>query len=540
MIKTKLPHHKIKRILALTLVFTMIFHSTACGAIQKAEETKDQVIEYVSTWYESIDLEMFQKGWNHAIDFASTTYATAMGSQYVQNVGNAINNLKTSINSAYGSSLDVAQEAGFAAEKWVADTFNIDAAARNSKESARVVGSYEHGSVDVTTSYGENASLKYYQTASSSAREQARTIIKDYGKYCNNSPNPMSLEEYLSKNGYDATKYDALLKSIYEGQTRIIPADQYDDAVAYLQKKINQIAPSGSGTTDTQTNVYQETLDNLKQRLEAPDGTCSTPATYEEMQAIAELAQKGDFKPEDFGITTAAIITPKYILKQAIGAGTFSAVIQAVCTIGPDIYSILSEAYKTGEFDDKALEETGIDGLLAGSEGFVEGAVSCALFTACKAGKLGPDLIDASPNVIGALTVLLVQAIRYGYSLSKGSISANDYSNLMAENIIVSIGVLGGEELIGLFLSVTPIAYLAGSMAGGMVASIGYSMVKEIALEIKDGDGFAAIVPTKVLDSISIAKDTIASLNIVDQITSFNDLTISTLTDEYIKIRKAF
>lgn len=528
-------------VLALTQLsacnFTETAQSTASAAKEKAEEAR----EYVAGLYHQIDMTKFQNGWDSAVDFASSRYAAAISSQYVANVGSTINALKSSINASAGSARTIAQEAGFVAEKWTAGTFNIDAAARSSSESASVVGSNGMGSVDVSTSYGGNASLKYYNTATKSASQQADNILKKYSEYQSKSQNPMSLAEYLDKYNVRSDDLDALYASVYEGQTRIIPADQYDDAVAYLQSKYQKFSDyetgNGSARAKAQSKVYTETLENLKTRLEAPDGTSSRAATYEEMQAMAELAQKGEFDPADFGFTTSQVITPKYLIKQSVNAGLNAAALNAVLTIGPDIFSILREAAKNGEFDEKQLRETGIEGLLAASEGFIEGSVSCAILTACQSGKLGTSLTDASPDMVGTLTVLAIDAIRFGYALSKGEITTEDYSNLMSEEIFAAVVSQASGMMLAQLLPAVPFAYMAGSLAGGMIATAGFELTKDLILEIRDGGGFEAIVPTGTVSTMDVIADKIAALNISEQVTTFRDMAVSTAGNGRITIK---
>lgn len=294
---------------------------------------------------------------------------------------------------------------------------------------------------------------------------------------------------------------------------------------------------NGSKRAESRSKAYTETLDNLKDRLEAPDGTSSKPMTYDDMQAIAELSQKGEFDPEDFGITTSQIITPKHIVKQSINAGLTSAALNTVFTIGPDIFTILKEAAKNGNFDEAQLKQVGVDGLLAGSEGFVEGSVSCAILTACQAGKFGTNLTNASPEVIGTLTVLAIDAIRYGYALSKGEITALDYSNLMTEEIVVAIVSQASGAALQMMLPAVPFAYMAGCMAGGMLATAGLQTVKDIVMEVKDGGGFEAIVPANTVQTMNVITDKISDLHITDQLSGFKDTVISTANNGYITIK---
>lgn len=505
---------------------------TVANVKDKAVQAKEKAVEI----YHSIDMQQFQQGWDHAVDFASSTFSSYMGSQYVTDVGNAINDLKASMNSAKGSNRGLAQEAGFAAERWTAGTFNVDAIAGGSSYRANVVGSNGLGSVDVSTNYGKNASLKYYKDAKGSAKAQATDILERYSEYKSSSKNPKTLDEYINENNLDK---DELYKSIYEGQTRIIPTDQLKDAKDYLKGKKNtkpDFTKTSKQDAKQRTRSYNETLKKLKDRLEAPDGTKSTPMTYDEMQAIAELCQNGDFKPEDFGITTSQIITPKYIVKQSINAGLSSAALNAVLTVGPDVFTILKVAAKEGKIDEEELKRIGVEGIIAGSEGFVEGSVSCAILTACQAGKLGANLTNASPEVVGALTVILIDSIRYGYSLSKGEITTLDYSNLMADEILITVVSIGSGMALKTLLPAIPFAYMVGSMAGSMLATAGLGIAKEIIMEVKDGGGFEVIVPTGKVNAMSVITDKITNLNIYQELSAFKDTVVTTANDGYIYV----
>ena len=226
-----------KRVSALLIAIAMLFQLTACGIGEKASsiassagDTLSSAKDSVETWYNGIDFAKFKAGWDAAVDWMGAAYSAAASStflqtDYIQSVAGAINDLEVSINSAYGSARGIAQEAGFAAEKWTAGTFNIDAAARGSAARAEVVGSNELGSVDVATSYGEDASLKYYKTGAASGKAQAKTIVEAYTEYARGNPDAKSMGEYMDSKGYDYETQSGLLP-LYDGQTRIIPTDQ--------------------------------------------------------------------------------------------------------------------------------------------------------------------------------------------------------------------------------------------------------------------------------------------------------------------------
>lgn len=532
-----------KKTTALLLVAAMLFQLTACGIVEKAknfaDSAKDNAIsakDAVVEWYKGIDLTKFKDGWDAAIDWMGSAYTAAITSEYIQNVGNAINDFKVDMNSAYGSARSVAQEAGFAAEKWMADTFNIDAAARGSSNKANVVGSHDLGSVDVTTNYGEDASVKYYHSANGSARAQAETLIKAYTDYARRAKNPMSLQEYMDSHGYDYETQSKLLP-LYDGQTRIIPTDQIEEATAYLQGRIKKLSTIEGAEAEQLTATYRQTLDNLKDRLIAPDGTSSKQVTYEEMQAVAELSQNGEFSPEDFGFTVSQVITPKYVLKLAAGTGLEVGLLKTVFTIGPDVFSIISEAVKSGDLDEAKLQDTGVAGAIAMSQGFVEGSVCRVVVTACQEGLFGEALKSASPNVVGALVVLTIDAAIYGYSLATGEITAEDYGNLMADHILFTALAIPVTTAILTVLPATKLFMLAGCIAGGMVACGGYTLAKEAVLEFADGGGFEAIIPVGVADSINSAKEAVSALNLSEQLSNLKDFAVTTVNSGYIRIK---
>ena len=538
-----------KKSIAAVLVAIMSLNIVGCSmestnqgvnnAINNVEEVASNAKESVVTWYSNLDLSKFQDGWDYSAEFMRAQYSAVMSSEYVASVEAAISTLTSDMNASMGTARGTAQEAGFLAEKWATDTFNINAVANGSSESATTVGSNGLGSVDVATTYGENASLKYYQNSSGSATAQAQSILKAYYEYYHSSTNPMGLKEYLDAHGYDPEMaHDQLYSSIYEGQTRIIPADQLAEATSYLQGRIDNLPPVGTGeVTDAQIRTYQETMANLRDRLQAPDGTQSKPLTYEELQAIAEVSKDGEFKPEDFGISLSTVISPKYVVKQSIGTGLQVAVINTVLTVGPDVFSILKEAAQTGIVDEKALEEAGVEGAIAASEGFVEGSVSRMITTLCQSGALGSALKEANPSIVATLTVLVIEAAIHGYELSKGEITSEEYGNMMVDRLFVMLLALPASALLISILPATHIFMMAGCLAGSLVASIGYLTAKEVVLDIVDGGGFEAIVPVEVKSTLSVATAQIASLNITESVSSFKDTCISTANNGLIRVQ---
>ena len=523
-----------KRIIALLLAMCLTIQLTGCASpAETAEYAKDKVV----SWFSSLNADRFSEGCEYALEYMGIQTSALMTSEYIQNIETAITNLKESMNSAVGSARNPAQEAGFAAEKWVAGTFNIDAAANNSPYTADVVSSNKFGSVDVTTNYGEEASLKFYQSADASANAQAKAVLKAYKEYASKSSKPVTMEDYLNSKNIDTKTKEALYKSVYEGQTRIIPADQLAEATNYLQGKIDKLSMVDGEATSLQTKTYQETLGKLRDRLQAPDGTQSKPLTNEEAQAIAELSQKGQFKPEDFGITVSQVVNYRLIAKQAIGTGVGVGLLKAAFEAGPDLFSIILEAVRTGNIDENRLKEVGIDGAIAMTEGFVEGSICSTLVSLCTSGALGEGLKSAQPTVVATLAFLVIEAIISGYDLAQGKITKEEYGNMMMDRVMVSLLMIPTSAMVIAFLPASNIAILAGCMAGGLLVCTAYGAAKEAIMDFADDGGIVAIVPKDIADSVSNAKKAIKELSISDLTSSFGQFIITKLNDGCIKVQ---
>lgn len=521
---------------------------TANKAKIVANDAYDSVTSYANYLITKIDKKKFKEGWNKAAELVSSNYAAVLGSNYVSNVQEAITATQNSIVNECKNNRTIASKAGFVAEDWHTGTFNIDAAVKGSKYVADKLGETDKASVDIAIKNGDEvvskASSKYYKDATGSASAQAKTIMQNYSEYVANETNKnsghvLSFKEYLDKNVQLKEAYDIMQSeyaSEYAGQTRLIPADQLDEAQAYLRKKIGKESVKEGANRQALAKSTQDTLDNLADFIKAPDGTKSAPLTADEARAIVELCDDGDFNIEDFNIKTSQVIAPKYILKQAISSGTQAAALQMALEVGPDVYAIIKEGIATGKIDKKTLEKDGIDAAIAGANGFVEGSVSGALITACQAGKLGDGAKKLSPDVIGTLTVIMIDAAKYGYKMSKGEITAIEYGDLMAEEIFVAMVSQTSGAVLMLMMPWFPLAYMAGSMVGGMLATATYESGKEIVLQVAAGNGFEAIIPTSVVNTVNVGVDTVSNMNIKNMSTDIKNMVVNTTNNGFIKV----
>ncbi len=432
-------------------------------------------------------------GWDFVVKSQSSHWAGQMGLQYVSRVDSAIQQLAQDMNSKIGNLQDVAQLKGFIAEIWHADTFNIDAALKGSSNKAFIENSNAQASVDISTNFDMAYSLKYYATGKDSVINQSKNVIQAYNEYLNKckSDNPLSLEEYIEKYGYSADMSE-LLQSVYRGQERIIPSDQLDEAIKFLERQIAKEASKEGPNRAAVLANYQETLKMLSDRIRDNDGVTSTPLTKEEAEAIAALCKIGEFKPEDFGFSLKDLITTEYILQQALKAGYTSAVISLVMQIGPELFKAIDYLIKNGKINTEDLKRTGMKSITASAEGFLRGAISASITIACHAGKLGEQLINISPGAIGAVTMIVLDTMKNSCMVACGRMSSREMELYLTKELIISSVSLAGGTIGQTLLAELPVlGYMIGSFVGSIVASVTINASEKTILSFCADTGFS-------------------------------------------------
>ena len=147
----------------------------------------------------------------------------------------------------------VASRGGYMAENFVADSYNLDATIKRS-DAPRATVPEENGLSSPDIQYGdEQASLKFYKDAKSSAMRQS-----DPG---------------------------------YGDQHRIVPSDQVDDAKAELAKKAQENRAKGRENAATQ---QEKTRDLIDDRIHGKDGTESTPMTKKQNDDLSKTIKKDE------------------------------------------------------------------------------------------------------------------------------------------------------------------------------------------------------------------------------------------------------
>lgn len=394
-----------------------------------------------------------------------------LGSQqadtYISNINTAINTFNDDINNFKGFNTGIGQLKGDILEFGESDTFNINAALNDSKFRTIVDRSHDFASADITSNWGDRFGVKNYRNAQASADAQATSYFERYCEYkATSGRTDLTFEDFLREKNIDPNdvlKYE----SIYNGQIRIIPKDQLEEAIAYLKIKIAKEAEN----RPEQVARLQETLDKLETKIKAPDGTQSVEFTKEETEEIACLAKEGKFDAKEYGFTTEELVKLNHILKQGVKAGMTAAVISFVLKTAPEIYKCFEQLIKEGQIEENQFKNLGFAALSGSSEGFIRGFVSASLTTACESGIWGEVLKTVNPNVIAGLTVITMNMMKDSFFVVKGTMTRYEMTTNLSRNIFVTSCALGLGSLTQLCLPMIPGAYLLGNFVGSFVGS---------------------------------------------------------------------
>ena len=421
--------------------------------------------------------------------FVGGEHTRLANADYLKNVQQEIDNLSEAINK-YADNGNP-QLKGLVAEAWHTYTFNIDAAAKQSANRAVQEESNTLGSVDVSTSWGEDYSLKYYKSGSDSAIAQGHSLEYAYQKYIHNLREGASIptrEEYLAMSGIDPKTDMALC--MYEGQARLIPSDQIEDAIEALNKKI---AKELNNLDNPERAKVAERLIQVKEKLtshiESPDGASSANLTEAESRELAQLAKEGKFTPERFDITLAKKADFAYLTKNAMNAGLNAAWISALLKMVPELIGSLKKLLKEGYLDSEDLKNIGKAGVNGAKDGFLRGFFCAAISTAAETGLLGQAMKTASESagfapIIGTMVVLVCQSVSDGIKCAQGELTGREYAYNIEKNIVIAASGVAGGLALQAAIPVPIISYAIGSIVGSMLGGLVFSAKEQIMLSL--------------------------------------------------------
>ena len=400
-----------------------------------------------------------KQGWEFATKIAGSDIAAHLGSGYVGDVEQAIEELTQQILKLKSNQSD-AVLGGYIAEYWHAGTFNIDAVASGSSHRAWVdeAARQTYGSVDVATNFGKSYSSKYMATAEKSAVEQS-LLSPDTGK------------------------------AKYIDQERLVPSDQLTEARATALRR----AASNESTRPEVSAAYKDSADHMVDTVS--DGKASSKALgKKEDLEMAREVKNDEFSAERHGVSADNAIKPKYIINEAVKAGLTTAAITVAIQLAPEIYKTIDYLIKTGKVDVQQLKKMGSKALTAGAEGFLRGSVSCSLLIMCRKGLLGEALRNVDPMGLGTVVAIVIETVKNSILVAAGKMTPRQMGAAFVDSLVVSGGYILGAQIGGaigqaLGFQLPVVGYLIGSLVGTAFAVV-YNIGKKKLISFCVDSGF--------------------------------------------------
>lgn len=429
---------------------------------------------------------------------------------YLDNIEKSISALTEAMNGYKGNRNPGLN--GYLAEEWHAHTFNIDAAAKRTGESAHVLSEEVHnlGSSDVGTSWGEEYGLKYYKTGEESAYKQAVSIEDRYRAFIRGKESPPSREEYLASKGLDP-KTDMSLP-LYGRQARLIPSDQIEDAIKELKRRI---AHDSSNPDRVQwVQRYQETLNKLTDHIESPNGAQSMQLSQNDSKVLQTLSKEGKFDPKRFDITLADKADKLFLCENALKAGINAAWISALLKAVPKIVDTIKYLVKEGYVTESDITEIGKKLYYGGTDGFLKGVFCAVITTSAELGYMGVLMQEASHNVssfapgVAVAVVLIMQTVQNGMQMAKGEISKQEFYYRFEKSTYIAVSSVGMGIALQSIIPIPMVSYMLGSMLGAVLGGLIFE-AKEcffISLCIEKGYTFFGLVEQEYKLPLAICK----------------------------------
>ena len=451
-------------------------------------------------------MEAFNEGYEFFEKNSGNFAGHAAGVHYIDAVESEIKKLVNNLNEFKSSGALIDTLKGDAAEFFHAGTFNINAAINSSKNRVQVDRSHDFGSADITgVNFDAKFGLKYYKDATSTAKQQSKSIIDCYNDY-----KPKGIKDefpiYLEKRSMD--KEIDPNTTVYFEQHRIVPSDQLEEIIAILESKGRE----SSINTPKDFNKHEDTLNYLSDRVKDNEGNESIPLSEQEARELARLSKEGGVNSEDLHLTTEELIEYTNILRQAYKAGLTAATISMALRVAPEILNAIAYLIKNGEIEEGQFKKIGFAAITGAGEGFVRGTVSAAITASCKAGLCGSAMKSIDPSVVGAVTVLVMNSMKNSYQVTTGNMSRSEMVNELIKEMFVTTCALSMGSVSQSLIEIPVLGYLIGSFVGSVAGSVIYSSIYNPVLSFCVDSGFTLFslvdqnyeLPEEVLKEVGI------------------------------------
>ena len=415
-------------------------------------------------------MEGFAEGYNFFENSAGNFSGMLAGEEYVSNVTQAIRQLSDDLNGQFsGTNAGIDQLKGNVAEFWQAGTHNINATVKGSYISAEAFIKNDFASVDVGTSDGGQYGLKYYKDAAATMKQQAKTARETFHEY-QAKGGTQTFDDYMQGRG--VSDPDA---AIYAIQFRIVPKEQLENIKALLRQKIE----TEKAIRPDQVQRYENTLKMIDDRIRDSDGVESIPLDTENAKELARIVKESgvtEDQLEKMGLSTEELIGFGDIMRQAFKAGLTAAAISMVLKVAPEILKAIKLLIQNGYIDGGDFKRMGFAALEGASEGFVRGTVAAALTAAFQSGVMGAALKSIDPTIIGAVTVVAMNAMKNAFGVATGRMTKGELANALVHDMFVTTCSIAAGITVQSLIEIPVLGFMLGSFIGSVVGSFVYNV----------------------------------------------------------------
>ena len=420
----------------------------------------------------------FAEGYASALSIYVNFHQSMSGERRVNEIWQRFVEISGSINKYKGNRRDVKLLKGYVMESLVPMDFNLRAQLAGSNYRAIQLESTKLASVDVAIVNNlDGVVLKYsfkdMKSPKASARAQATSYYEHYRKRHPGEFDKEKMFSFFRKQGVEVNELN-MYDSIYSGQKRLVPKRHLPGARAYLKRLINK------EKNPLRAQALQETLDNLTDHLETPDGIKSEAFTEAKTRQLAKKGKIGAFEPCTIGYTTENFVSWRNILNKGWKAGQNAAMISFLLEYAP----LIVNAIVQGNIDLDDFIQHSPKAATQSCVSFASGFLSCSLLEACKFGKFGEALKSVTAEQVGtvvALTFSIIKDVVIGIKENK------EPSDVMYD-ILKDIFIAGCAYKLGTVLGsgLGPFGFIVGSTIGSILGSFFYTQATLFCLSFAE------------------------------------------------------
>lgn len=413
----------------------------------------------------------FAEGYASALSIYVNFHQSMSGERRVNEIWQRFVEISGSINKYKGNRRDVKLLKGNVMESLVPMDFNLRAQLAGSNYRAIQLESTKLASVDVAIVNNLDEvvlrySFKDMKSPKASARAQATSYYEHYRKRHPGEFDKEKMFSFFRKQGVEVNEQN-MYDSIYSGQKRLVPKRHLPGARIYLKRLINK------EKDPLRAKALQETLDNLTDYLETPDGIKSEAFTEAKTRQLAKKGKRGTFDPSTIGYTTENFVSWRNILNKGWKAGQNAAMMSFLFEYAP----LIVNAIVQGNIDLDDFIQHSPKAATQSCVSFASGFLSCSLLEACKFGEALKSVTAEQVGTVVALTFSIIKDVVTGIKENK------EPADVMYD-ILKDIFIAGCAYKLGTVLGsgLGPFGFIVGSTIGSILGSFIYTQATQFCL----------------------------------------------------------